>query len=150
MICNPYFVPDDALMTAITSAAQRDVDVRLIVSEIGDQFLVFHAQRSYYEQLLRYGVKIFLYRSPILLHSKTLSIDDDLVVVGSSNMDIRSFELDLEVTLVIYDPAVVTELRQIEDRYLARAQQVDLASWRKRPRIIQFFDNLARLTSALQ
>ena len=62
-IANPYFVPDDSLLTAITTAAQRGVDVTLISSEIGDQFLVYNAQRSYYEQLLRAGVKVYLYQS---------------------------------------------------------------------------------------
>ena len=102
-IANPYFVPDDALLTAITSAAQRGVDVTLISSEIGDQFLVYNAQRSYYEQLLRAGVKVYLYQSPILLHSKHLSVDDDIAVIGSSNMDLRSFTLNLEVLLLCYD-----------------------------------------------
>ncbi|MFO7167821.1 MAG: cardiolipin synthase [Chloroflexota bacterium] len=150
VICNPYFVPDDALMTAITSVAQRDVDVRLVLSEIGDQFMVFHAQRSYYEQLLRCGVKIYLYRAPVLLHSKSISIDDDIAVVGSSNMDIRSFELDLEVTLVCYDPQVVRELRAIEAGYIERSRQLTLDEWIRRPRLTQFVDNMMRLTSALQ
>lgn len=150
VICNPYVVPDEALMVALTSAARRDVDVRLVVSEIGDQFMVYHAQRSYYEELLRAGVKVHLYRAPVLLHSKTMSIDDDIAVIGSSNMDIRSFELDLEVTLVAYDPAVVAELRRIEDAYMGRSHQLTLEEWRRRPRITQFVDNVVRLTSALQ
>jgi cardiolipin synthase A/B len=150
VICNPYFVPDDALMTAITSVAQRDVDVRLVLSEVGDQFMVFHAQRSYYEQLLRCGVKIYLYRAPVLLHSKTMSVDDDIAVIGSSNMDIRSFELDLEVTLVAYDPAVVADLRAVEEQYLARSTELRLEEWRRRPRFVPFLDNMMRLTSSLQ
>ncbi|MEN9936599.1 MAG: hypothetical protein RLZZ387_3178 [Chloroflexota bacterium] len=150
VICNPYVVPDEAMMTALTSTAQRDVDVQLVVSEIGDQFMVFHAQRSYYEELLRAGVKVYLYRAPILLHSKTMSIDDDIAVVGSSNMDIRSFQLDLEVTLVAYDPAVVAKLRRIEEQYLARSRPLSLEEWRRRPRFTQFVDNMMRLTSALQ
>ena len=121
-IANPYFVPDDALLTAITSAAQRGVDVTLISSEIGDQFLVYNAQRSYYEQLLRAGVKIYLYQSPILLHSKHLSVDDDIAVIGSSNMDLRSFTLNLEVLLVCYDKSVVAAMQPIFAGYLARAK----------------------------
>jgi PLD-like domain len=68
---------------------QLGVDVTLISSEIGEQVLVYHAQRSYYEQLLRAGVKIYLYQSPILLHSKRRSVDDDIAVIGSSNMELR-------------------------------------------------------------
>lgn len=68
--------------------------VELFVSEIGDQFLVSHAQHSYYQDLLEAGVRIYLYPSPSVLHAKHLSIDDDVAVVGSSNMDIRSLQLD--------------------------------------------------------
>ncbi|HWQ15374.1 MAG TPA: cardiolipin synthase [Roseiflexaceae bacterium] len=150
VICNPYFVPDESLMTAITSAAQRDVEVHLVLSEISDQFLVYHAQRSYYEALLRAGVQVWLYRAPAMLHSKTISIDDDIAVLGSSNMDIRSFELDLEVTLVVYDPHVVRALRQVEALYRSRARPLQLEEWRRRSRLTQFVDNMARLTSALQ
>jgi cardiolipin synthase A/B len=150
VICNPYFVPDASLMTAITSAAQREVDVQLLVSEVSDQFLVYHAQRSYYEELLRAGVKVSLYRAPIMLHSKTMSIDDDIAVLGSSNMDIRSFELDLEVTLVAYDREVVADLRRVEAMYLERSRPLLAEEWRRRSPVTRFVDNMARLTSALQ
>ena len=150
MICNPYVVPDEALTLALTTAAQRNVDVRLIVSEIGDQFWVYHAQRSYYEELLRAGVKVHLYSSPVLLHSKTMSIDDDIAVVGSSNLDMRSLTLNLEVTLVAYDASVVADLRGVEAEYLPHCTRVELAAWRARPLAAQLFDNLARLTAALQ
>jgi cardiolipin synthase len=149
-IANPYFVPDDALITAITTAAQRGVDVTLISSEIGDQFLVYHAQRSYYEQLLRAGVKVYLYRSPILLHSKHLSVDDDIAVIGSSNLDLRSFTLNLEVTLVCYDRAVVAAMQPVFASYLARAKALNLAEWVARPTMTKFFENISRLTAALQ
>ena len=126
------------------------MDVTLISSEIGDQFLVYHAQCSYYEQLLRAGVKIYLYQSPILLHSKHLSVDDDIAVIGSSNMDMRSFQLDLEVTLICYGTDVVAEMEMIFADYLRHARPVGLHEWRTRPLITKLFDNLARLTSALQ
>lgn len=150
VIANPYFVPDDALMTAITSAAQRGVDVTLIVSEIGDQFMVFHAQRSFYEELMRAGVKIYRYGSPVLLHSKHLTIDDDIAVVGSSNMDIRSFQLNLEVTLLCYDKGVVADMQTVFADYLRHATLLNAGEWQTRPLSTKFFDNLMRLTSALQ
>ncbi|HEX3271725.1 MAG TPA: cardiolipin synthase [Ktedonobacterales bacterium] len=149
-IANPYFVPDDALMTAITTAAQRGVDVTLISSEIGDQFLVYNAQRSYYEQLLRAGVKVYLYRSPILLHSKHLSVDDDIAVIGSSNLDLRSFTLNLEVTLVCYDKSVVASMQPVFESYLARAKRLDLEEWVARPTMAKLAENISRLTAALQ
>jgi len=149
-IANPYFVPDEALMEALTSAAQRGVNVRLIVSGVGDQFFVYHAQRSYYEALLAAGVQIYRYRSPVLLHAKHMSIDDDIAVIGSSNMDMRSFQLDLEVTLICYGNDVVAEMEMIFADYLRHARPVQLHEWRTRPLIAKLFDNLARLTSALQ
>ena len=150
VIANPYFVPDDAMMLAITSAAQRGVDVTLIVSAIGDQFMVYHAQRSFYEELLRAGVKIYRYQSPVLLHSKHLSIDDDIAVIGSSNMDLRSFQLDLEVTLICYDSGVVAEMQKVFADYLRHSTRLNAREWATRPAAVKFFDNLLRLTSSLQ
>jgi len=150
VICNPYFVPDDSLMTAITSAAQRGVDVKLINSEVSDQFLVSNAERSYYEDLLHAGVKIYQYKAPILLHAKTMSIDDDIAVIGSSNLDMRSFQLNLEVTLIGYASEVVADLRQIEANYSRKSKQVNLGEWKTRSAGKILFENISRLTSALQ
>jgi len=150
VITNPYFVPDDALMTALTSAAQRGVDVTLVNSEASDQFLVSHAERSYYEDLLKAGVKLYRYKAPILLHSKHITIDDDIAVIGSSNMDIRSFLLNLEVTLICYAPSVVAALRQVEARNLSRCNAVTLEEWETRSTREKFYENISRLTAALQ
>jgi cardiolipin synthase len=150
VITNPYFVPDDALMTAITSAAERGVEVTLVNSEVSDQFLVSHAERSYYEGLLKAGVRIYLYKAPILLHSKHISIDNDIAVIGSSNLDIRSFQLNLEVTLVCYDPQVVTDLRLIEADNMTRSRPVNLGEWETRGKGEKLFENISRLTAALQ
>ena len=150
VITNPYFVPDDALMIAITSAAQRGVNVTLINSEASDQFLVSHAERSYYEELLRAGVKVYQYKAPVLLHSKHISIDDDIAVIGSSNLDIRSFQLNLEVTLICYAPSVVADLRQVEAGYLHKSRPVNLAEWETRSAKEKLYENIARMTAALQ
>jgi cardiolipin synthase A/B len=149
-IVNPYVVPEETLLLALTSAAQRGVEVTLIVSEIGDQFLVYHAQGSYYEELLKAGVNIYRYQAPVILHSKSISIDDDIAVIGSSNMDIRSFELNMEITLVCYSTLVVADLRKLEEEYLRHSRQLHLEAWKARPLVLKLFDNLARLTSALQ
>lgn len=149
-ITNPYFVPDASLLTAMTSAAQRGVDVTLITSAIGDQFWVFHAQHSYYEELLRAGVKVYQYAAPVIMHAKHMTIDDDIAMIGSSNLDMRSLTLNLEVTLMVYDPRVVTELRKVQTEYLSHCQPVHLADWQARPLHDKLFDNLARLTSTLQ
>ncbi len=150
VITNPYFVPDDSLTTAITAATKRGVEVIMINSEVMDQWMVGHAQRSFYEALLKAGVQIFLYRKPILLHSKFITVDGDIATVGSSNLDIRSFLLDLEVTLISYDPNVVSKLIKIENRYLSKSTQITLKDWQKRSKYQNLKDNIARLTSALQ
>ncbi len=149
-ITNPYFVPDESLTTAITSAARRGVKVTMINSEGMDQLFVGHAQRSFYEELLKAGVSIYLYDAPVLLHSKFITIDEDLATIGSSNLDIRSFLLNLEVTLISYDARVVKKLRSIENDYLSRAKPIILSEWQARPRYKILLDNIARLTSELQ
>jgi cardiolipin synthase len=150
VLTNPYFVPDGSLMVAITTAAQRGVDVTMINSEVMDQAMVGHAQRSYYEELLKAGVKIYWYESPVLLHSKHITIDDDIAVIGSSNLDMRSFQLNLEVTMVAYDKNIVKALRKIEAADLKNSKKLTYKKWRKRPLKSKMLDDLARLTAALQ
>jgi cardiolipin synthase len=150
VITSPYFVPDDALMTAITSAAQRGVAATLYSSAVDDQPLVYHAQRSYYEQLLTAGVELRLLRAPALLHAKHLTVDDDIAVIGSSNLDMRSLTLNLEITLLCYDRDVVAALREVEAGYRERSDPVSLDAWRARSLGSQLLENLARLTAALQ
>ncbi|MCA9309168.1 cardiolipin synthase [Candidatus Saccharibacteria bacterium] len=150
VITNPYFIPEDSLMVACKSAAQRGVEVIMINSEVMDQKAVGYAQRSYYEDLLEAGVKIYLYKAPILLHSKHLTIDDDIAVIGSSNMDIRSFALDLECVVTLYDQSVVKDLKKVQAANLKRSKQLKLSEWHGRPLHTKFFESIARLTSALQ
>jgi len=150
IITSPYFVPDEAMMYAITSSVQRGLDVQLFVSEIGDQLPVFHAQRSYYGELLRAGVTIWRYPAPYILHAKHVSIDDDVAVIGSSNMDIRSFALDLEVSMLVRGREFVDEMREVEAGYRAIGRQLTLDEWQKQPFTSTMVDGLARLTSALQ
>ena len=147
---SPYFIPDEALLRAIDGATNRGVEVELFVSEIGDQPLVFHAQRSYYESLLSMGVKIWLYRAPYILHTKSLSIDDETAVIGSSNMDMRSFGLNFEVSLLVRGEDFVTELREVEESYRANSRLLTMEEWEKQPLRSRALDNVARLTSALQ
>jgi cardiolipin synthase len=148
VITTPYFIPTESLLDALLIAALRGVAVELIVSAQIDQALVGLAQRSYYEQLLAGGVAIHAYR-PRFLHAKHVTIDDDLALIGTSNMDIRSFALNAEVSLVIPDPTVVAALRRIEAGYLAEAEHLDLARWRTRPTALRIAQDLARLVDAV-
>jgi len=150
IIVSPYFVPDEALLTAIQSTCQRGIEVELFVSEEGDQAMVYHAQRSYYETLLRAGVRIWMYKRPYILHSKSMSVDDEVAVIGSSNMDMRSFGLNLEMSLLVRGEEFVTQLRAVEDRYRADSRELTLEEWLQQPLRSTVLDNLARLTSALQ
>ena len=149
-VTSPYYVPDETIQMALVTAASRGLDVELFVSEIGDQFMVFHAQRSYYEQLLRAGVKIYLYRAPTILHAKHFSIDDDVAVIGSSNLDIRSLSLHMELSVLVHGAAFTAAMRAVEDDYRSRSRQVLLDDWLRRPTRERIFDNLMRLTSSLQ
>jgi cardiolipin synthase A/B len=149
VLTTPYFIPDAFVLRAIESAARRGVAVHLIVSEQGDQFLVGNAQRSYYEEMLDAGVTIHAVRQPAFIHAKHLSIDDDIAVIGSSNFDVRSFRLNLEVVLLAYDERVVAAQRAVEASYLARARTIALDDWVRRPRGQQFVENTCRLVSAL-
>ncbi|MBM7831955.1 cardiolipin synthase [Agromyces cerinus] len=150
IITSPYFVPDEAMLYAITSACYRGLDVQLFVSEIGDQGSVWHAQRSYYRDLLQAGVKIWLYPGPYILHSKHLSIDDEVAVIGSSNMDIRSFSLNSEVSLLVRGRSFVEQMRDVEQGYRDAGRQLTLEEWDREPGSATFLDGVARLTSALQ
>jgi cardiolipin synthase len=150
MIVSPYFVPDEALLLAVTAAVDRGVDVELFVSEEGDQAMVYHAQRSYYEVLLKAGVRIWMYRKPYILHTKSLTIDDQVAVIGSSNMDMRSFGLNLEVSMLVRGEEFVAEMREVEAQYRALSRELTLEEWMQQPLRSTVLDNLARLTSALQ
>jgi cardiolipin synthase len=149
IITSPYFVPDEAMMYAITTACQRGLEVQLFVSEEADQWLVGHAQRSYYSDLLEAGVRIFMYPAPFILHAKHLSIDDDIAFIGSSNMDIRSFSLNAESSLLVRGRSFVAGMREVEQKYRDIGRELTLEEWRKEPAKATFFDGLARLTSAL-
>ncbi|MGI4896387.1 MAG: cardiolipin synthase [Janthinobacterium lividum] len=149
-ITSPYFVPDESMLNAITTAAERGVDVELFVSEHGDQALVHYAECSYYENLLRAGVRIHRYPAPYVLHAKHMTIDEDVAVIGSSNMDMRSFLLDLELTLMVCGQQFSDDLRAIEDDYRKRCTELTLEEWMGRSRWHVIKENLSRLTSALQ
>jgi cardiolipin synthase A/B len=149
-LTSPYFVPDESLLYAVTTAAQRGVEVELFVGEEGDQFMVHHAQCSYYQPLLSAGVRIYLYPPPWVLHAKHFTIDDHVAVLGSSNMDLRSFALNYEVSLMVLGPDVVERMRAVEDTYRALSRELTEQEWSERSRGARWVDNVMRLTSALQ
>ena len=148
VLATPYFVPDDATLAALRIAALSGVDVTLILSRANNQRLAAWAQGAYFEELLAAGVRIVRHR-PCFLHAKHLSIDDGIALIGSINLDIRSFALNAEVGLLCYDRDVVSRLRAIEDACIADADVVDAAAWQRRPRWHRTRDGLARLADPL-
>jgi cardiolipin synthase len=149
-LTSPYFVPDESLLYAVTTAAQRGVEVELFVSATADQFMVAHAQRSYYSQLLETGIRIWLYPEPDVLHAKHFTVDDQLAVIGSSNMDYRSFALNFEVVMMFEDRDVVARLEKVQDSYRELSTELTLENWRSRGWGSKYVDNVMRLTAALQ
>lgn len=149
-IVSPYFVPNETLLDAIKTAVYRGVRVELVVPEKADQFAVHHAQQSYFRELLEAGVVLFRFPAPQVLHAKILIVDGTHAYFGSANMDIRSFILNFEVSILVFGGNAVAELSTVVDRYQARSTIMDLGTWMRRPLAVRYFDNVFRLTSALQ
>jgi cardiolipin synthase len=150
IITSPYFVPDDSMLRGLLAATGRGVHVELFVSEIGDQGMVWHAQRSYYEALLRTGMRIYRYPAPYILHAKHFSVDDEVALIGSSNMDMRSFGLNSEISMLVRSRSFVAQMRVVEKRYREISKELTLEEWQQEPGRATTLDGLARLTSALQ
>lgn len=148
-ITSPYFVPDEALLAAITSAALRGVQVELFVGEQADQFLVGHAQRSYYTALLQAGVQIHLFPPPTVLHGKYLTVDDRIAVIGSSNMDFRSFALTYEIMLLAFGGDLIGRLQANDQIYREASRELTLQEWQGIPWHQKYVNNVCRLTAAL-
>jgi len=148
VLVTPYFVPDEATLSALRIAALSGVQVQLILSASNNQHLTAWAQEAYYDELLRAGVRIALYE-PHFLHAKHLTLDDDIALVGSINLDIRSFALNAEIGMLCYAPTLVRQLIDIEADYLRQSRQLDLDAWRQRPAWRRSREGIARLADAL-
>jgi cardiolipin synthase len=144
----PYFVPDDSILTALMTAAQRGVAVTLIVPARNDSFLVRHASVAHYDDLMASGVKIALFNGG-LLHTKSLTIDGAISVFGSVNLDMRSLWLNFEISLLVYDADFTHGLRSLQASYLQASDWVDLDVWRRRPASSRFMANTCRLLAPL-
>ena len=149
-IVSPYFVPDESLLAAVVTAARRGVDVELYVSEEADQFMVDRAQSSYYRSLLEAGVRIFFFPKPEVLHTKCFVVDDRYAVMGSSNMDMRSFGLNYEISLLTTGGDLVDDINEVIADYQRVSPELSLEEWEKRPLIRRYMESAMRLTSALQ
>ena len=147
-ITTPYFIPDEAVLQALQTAVLRGVAVEVILPHRSDHWLVCAATRAYYEDLFRVGVRVYLYEKGIL-HAKTVSIDDKIALIGSSNFDIRSFALNFEINLVCYGPDVTERLRAKQIVYRADSRRLSRRQWRQRSNLRVFGQRVAKLLSPL-
>ncbi len=147
-ITTPYFVPDESVQTALVAAALRGVDVRLLVPMNFDRKIIKYASMSYFKELLEVGCKIYQYQKGFI-HSKTMSADGELGIVGTANMDVRSFRLNFEVCAVCYSKAVAEHLNEHFFEDLENSMELNLTRYKKRARLERFLENMARLMSAV-
>lgn len=147
-IQTPYFLPTDALLKALQGAALSGVDVRIMIPEITDSVLLGYGSRSYIDDCLKAGVKVYLF-TPGMLHAKTMIIDEDFVTTGSVNFDFRSFENNFEANLLIYSESVNRKMRDIFFQDLSACRKLTLSAWRSRSRWNKFVESLVRLFSPI-
>jgi cardiolipin synthase len=148
IITSPYLVPDEPTMLALAMAADRGVEVSIVLPRSSDHLIVSAAGRSYYLRLLEAGVKIHLHESG-LLHAKTITVDDSFALMGSANLDVRSFYLCFEINVLLYGAAITQRVRDQQLCYIAASTPVDLAEWIKRPFYKVYFENAVGLLSPL-
>src|SRR5699024_9517967 len=129
-------------------AADRGVNTTIIVPAKSDHILVNAAGRSYYKTLMQSGVSIHRFYGG-MLHAKTTTVDDSFALVGSANLDIRSFNLNFEINILLYGAQITSQVRFAQNSYLSQCEPVDLQTWEKRPTIKTIADNAAALLSPL-
>jgi len=148
LLATPYFIPGETILNALKVASLGGVSVKLIAPGISDSKLVNAAAWSYYDDLLRAGVDIYLYRKGFI-HVKTMVIDDFISVVGTANMDYRSFDVNFEVNAIVYGSKLASELRATFLQDLNDSEKIQPETWRNRPVYKQFPERIARLLSPL-
>lgn len=148
LITTPYFIPGENIMHVLHVAAKSGVKIKLLVPDKSDSALVNAAARSYYGELLAAGIEIYLYKKGFV-HAKTLVSDGQLVVIGTANMDHRSYELNFEVNSMIYDTAIAEQLREVFYNDIKDAKKISPATWKRRPFYKQMPEKVVRLISPL-
>ncbi len=148
VITSPYFVPNEAMLLAMRLAALRGVQVDLVIPERSDHRMVNAAGSFYCEYLMRYGVRVFLFLEG-MLHSKTLTIDDELAMFGSANYDIRSFSLNFELNLFVHAEEAVRQVHDLQQHYLTQSRQAIVGEWPSHTFVSRLKMNLAKLFSPL-
>jgi cardiolipin synthase len=147
-ITTPYFIPDGSIVSALKLSALSGVDVRILVPDVADSFTVNAAARSYYGELLKAGVSIYLYEKGFV-HAKTMVVDRQISVVGTANMDIRSFDINFEVNANVYNAGIANQLGDAFLEDLQFSRKLDYGHWKDRPWTKVLPERLARLFSPL-
>lgn len=147
-IQTPYFLPSDALLKALQSAALAGVDVRLMMPRNPDSRLLKLASGSYIKQCLQAGIKVYFYE-PTMMHSKLVLVDDEFVTTGSTNFDFRSFEHNFECNAVVYSRDFNRRMRAIFADDQRHCTRIILSHWRRRPVTTKALESLARLLSPI-
>lgn len=148
ILTTPYFVPDEGTLAALTTAALRGVETTLVLPARNDSRLVALASRSFFPALVGSGVRIMEYQDG-LLHSKTMTVDRKFSLVSTANFDRRSFEINFEVTTLVYDTDFASRLRLLQRTYIERCHPLSESEWVKRPWPKRLAENLAGLVSPL-
>jgi cardiolipin synthase len=148
ILTTPYFVPDETTVLSMMMAADRGVDVKLILPQIPDHFFAAAAGRAHFHSLLRSGVAIHQYQGG-LIHSKTTTVDDAFALFGSANIDVRSFSLNFELSVLLYGQPITQRLREIQREYLSHSPAVEAADWNRRPLVNEYADRAVGLLSPL-
>jgi cardiolipin synthase len=148
LITSPYFIPGESIMNALNVAALSGVKIKILVPYKSDSFIVNAAARSYYSEVLEAGAEIYLYKKGFV-HAKTMVADGQLAIIGTANMDHRSFELNFEVNSMIYDAELAQQLRDAFYADIKDAMQINPKTWAKRTLFKQLPEKLLRLFSPL-
>ncbi len=147
-LTTPYLIIDHATSLALTAAAKRGVDVRIITPHIPDKRMVFEVTRAHYTNLISGGVKVYEY-TPGFIHAKLFAVDDRIGTVGTVNMDYRSMFLHYENGVVIYDPTVVSQLKEDFLDTLSKSEQITEEMLKKVPLVLRAVRALLRLFAPL-
>ena len=147
-ISTPYFLPNQSILTALKTAALSGIDVKLLLPERNDSWMVWRSSRSYVNELLESGVHIYFYLKGFT-HSKLMIVDDVFSSVGTANMDIRSFNQDFEANALIYDEEITRQLKQDFEEDIENSKEILIAEWDKRMAVEKVQESVARMFSPL-
>ena len=148
LVTTPYFIPGDSLLDALAVASLSGVRVKLVVPGVSDSWLVNAAASSYYGDMMNAGVEIYRYQKGFV-HAKTMVTDGKLAVVGTANLDYRSFDLNFEVAAFVYDTGLAEQLKQAFNDDLAHSERIDYETWKQRSRIRRLGQKMARMVAPL-